>query len=162
MGGDRLGLALDEERFEWFAEEDRPRVADDGCNGDHVAVCGLAEHASSGVHGVAHEGVGTSELAAEEAGEHSAGLHSLAKHEGRLDLSQFECCMEHGVAGVTAVDRRAGAEHELDAVTGDVGVERSDAVRLTDPHDVVHEIVERHRHRLGTVVLEQCSARRRP
>ncbi len=88
VGGDRLGLALHQKRLEHLASRRRS-----ACRRPPIATAtmsrslGLAEHAGSGVHRVAHQGVRASVCAAEEPGEHPAGLNSLADHERTVDAA---------------------------------------------------------------------------
>ena len=155
VGDDRFALSLHQERLEFLADEHGARVADDGGDGDHVTIFRFAEHAGGSVHRVAHERVRAAVLAAEEAGEHAAGLDTLAEDEGRLQCRQLQRGVQERVAGITEVHRRSGTQDELDAVARDVGVEIGDAERRSDALDVVDESMERLGHRSRTVTADE-------
>ena len=90
VGDDRLGLALDQERFEFLGHVHGAGAANHGCDRHDVSVGGLSQHAGGGVHRITHERVRPPERAPEESGEHATCLHALSEDERRIDSGQLE------------------------------------------------------------------------
>ena len=90
VGDDRLGLALDQERFEFLGHVHGAGAANRRCDRHDVSVGGLSQHAGGGVHRITHERVRPAERAPEEPGEHATGLYALSEDEGRIGGGQPE------------------------------------------------------------------------